>query len=93
MRDFGYPVIFDATHSVQQPGKLGNASGGDRKFVPDLAKAAVAVGCDGIFVEVHPAPEKALSDGANMLPLNQIEDLLKILKKIRRAAFGNDNGN
>ncbi len=61
MRSFGYPVIFDATHSVQQPGGLGNASGGNRDFVPYLAKAAVAVGCDGIFMEVHPEPEKALS--------------------------------
>jgi len=82
MRDFGYPVIFDATHSVQEPGKLGISSGGDKNFVPYLAKAAMAVGCDGIFAEVHPEPEKALSDGANMLNMKEIKVLLKKLKDI-----------
>lgn len=82
MRSFGYPVIFDATHSVQQPGSFGNSSGGNRDFAPYLAKAAIAVGCDGIFMEVHPEPEKALSDGPNMIPILEIKNLLKILKKI-----------
>jgi len=85
IRNFGYPVIFDATHSVQQPGKLGKASGGDSGFVPYLAKAAIAVGCDGIFIEVHPEPEKALSDRSNMLKLSEIRTLLKSLKRIQRA--------
>ncbi|MBN1445581.1 MAG: 3-deoxy-8-phosphooctulonate synthase [Candidatus Omnitrophica bacterium] len=85
MRGFGYPVVFDATHSVQEPGKLGISSGGDRNFVPYLAKAAVAVGCDGIFAEVHPNPEKALSDGANMLNMKEIAVLLKKLKGIYYA--------
>jgi len=82
MRSFGYPVIFDATHSVQQPGGLGNASGGNREFVPYLAKAAIACGCDGIFMEVHTEPDKALSDGKNMIPLSNVKSLLETLKKI-----------
>ena len=85
MRGFGYPVVFDATHSVQEPGKLGISSGGNRDFVPYLAKAAVAVGCDGIFAEVHPDPAKALSDGANMLNMKEIAVLLKQLKGIYDA--------
>lgn len=86
MRSFGYPVIFDATHSVQQPGGLGKASGGNREFVPYLAKAAVAVGCDGIFMEVHPQPEKAKSDGPNMLSISEVKNLLEKLLKIYLAA-------
>lgn len=82
MRKFGYPVIFDATHSVQQPGGLGNSSGGNREFVPYLSRAAVAVRCDGIFMEVHPEPEKALSDGPNMIPLSEVKKNLKVLKEI-----------
>ncbi len=82
MRSFGYPVIFDATHSVQQPGGLGNASGGNREFVPYLAKSAIACGCDGIFMEVHPEPDKALSDGKNMIPLSCVKSLLETLKRI-----------
>jgi len=82
MRSFGYPVIFDATHSVQNPGGLGNASGGNREFVPYLAKSAIACGCDGIFMEVHPEPDKALSDGKNMIPLSNVKSLLETLKKI-----------
>lgn len=82
MRNFGYPVIFDATHSVQQPGGLGKSSGGDKGFVPYLAKASMAVGCDGIFAEVHPDPAKALSDSSNMLNLKEIEQLLIELKDI-----------
>ncbi len=82
MRDFGYPVIFDATHSVQEPGGRGTSSGGNKRYVPYLAKAAVAVGCDGIFAEVHPEPEKALSDSANMMDLKEMKVLLKELKAI-----------
>ena len=85
MREFGYPVIFDATHSVQQPGGLGTASGGNRAMVPTLARAAVAAGCDGLFLEVHPDPERALSDGPNMLPLGQVEGLMRELVAIREA--------
>lgn len=79
MREFGYPVVFDATHSVQKPGGLGHASGGERQYIPVLSRCAVAAGVDGIFVETHPNPDKALSDGPNMLPLNKIEGLLKEL--------------
>jgi len=88
MRNFGYPVIYDATHSVQQPGKLGKSSGGNREFVPFLAKAAVAVGCDGIFIEVHENPKIALSDGPNMLYLKDLKNLLSILKKIYEVTNG-----
>ncbi|MCX8082678.1 MAG: 3-deoxy-8-phosphooctulonate synthase [bacterium] len=89
MRSFGYPVIFDVTHSVQQPGGLGKSSGGNREFVPYLAKAAIAVGCDGIFAEVHPDPSKALSDSSNMLNLKEMEILLTELKSIYLALSGN----
>lgn len=82
MREFGYPVVFDATHSVQLPGGMGESSGGLREFIPCLARAAVACGCDGIFLEVHPEPEKALCDGPNMLPLRELEGLLEKLKQI-----------
>ncbi len=82
MREFGYPVVFDATHSVQQPGGLGHASGGNSEFIPLLARCAVAAGCDGIFLEVHFDPKKALSDGPNMLALNKLEKLLVELKEI-----------
>jgi 2-dehydro-3-deoxyphosphooctonate aldolase (KDO 8-P synthase) len=85
MRQYGYPVVFDATHSVQQPGGLGNASGGNRAMVPTLARAAVAAGCDGLFLEVHPDPDKALSDGPNMLALSEVEPLMKQLLAIRAA--------
>ncbi len=81
----GYPVIFDATHSVQLPGGEGNRSGGQREFAPILAKAAVAAGADGIFFEVHPDPDKALCDGPNSLKLEGIGGLLKTLKAIRAA--------
>lgn len=76
MRKFGYPVVFDATHSVQAPGGQGETSGGNSSFVYPLARAAVAVGVDGIFAEVHPEPSKALSDGPNMLRLDKIEEVL-----------------
>jgi len=76
MRDLGYPVVFDASHSVQQPGGLGTASGGKSEFIPLLARCGVAAGCDGIFMEVHDNPAKALSDGPNMVALNKLEKLL-----------------
>jgi 2-dehydro-3-deoxyphosphooctonate aldolase (KDO 8-P synthase) len=82
MRKFGYPVIFDATHSVQLPGGLGASSGGLKEFTPYLARAAVACGCDGIFLEVHPNPEEALCDGPNMFPLKELPRLLEELKEI-----------
>jgi len=81
----GYPVIFDATHSVQQPGGLGTKSGGSSEYVPLLARCAVAAGCDGIFIEVHPNPKKALSDGPNMVALKDLEKLLKQLVAIGKA--------
>ena len=80
--NFDYPVIFDATHSVQLPGGAGTKSSGNREFVPNLARAAVASGVDGLFFEVHDNPEEALSDGPNMVYLNQFEDLLKDLVAI-----------
>jgi 2-dehydro-3-deoxyphosphooctonate aldolase (KDO 8-P synthase) len=79
MQETGCPVVFDATHSVQLPGGQGNASGGQREFVPVLARAAVAVGVAGLFMETHPNPDKALSDGPNSWPLDQMEGLLKRL--------------
>jgi 2-dehydro-3-deoxyphosphooctonate aldolase (KDO 8-P synthase) len=85
MRQWGYPVVFDATHSVQLPGGAGTASSGQREFVAPLARAAVAVGCDGLFMEVHPDPDRAPSDGPNMVPLDQVEDLLRQLVRIRET--------
>jgi 2-dehydro-3-deoxyphosphooctonate aldolase (KDO 8-P synthase) len=85
MRDFGYPVIYDATHSVQLPGGKGSYSGGQREFVAGLCRAAVAFGCDGLFLEVHPDPDKALCDGPNMISLKELEGLLAQVKKIRKA--------
>jgi len=79
LRDTGAPVIFDATHSVQQPGGQGTSSGGERKYVGVLARAAVAVGVAGVFIETHPDPDKAPSDGPNMIPLKDLEALLKDL--------------
>ena len=76
MRTLGFPVIFDATHSVQLPGGLGKASGGERKFVPPLSRAATAVGIDGLFLETHPNPLQAKSDGANSIPLDAIENII-----------------
>lgn len=81
----GYPVIFDATHSVQMPGALGSSSGGQRQYVPTLARAAVATGVDALFMEIHEDPESALSDGPNMVPLADLEVLLTELLAIRRA--------
>jgi len=82
LKEFGYPVIFDATHSVQQPGGKGNSSGGQREFVEPLSRAAVAVGVAAIFIETHDNPDRAPSDGANMLHINKLESLLKKLQKI-----------
>lgn len=82
MRETDCPVVFDATHSVQLPGAKGNASGGQREFVPVLARAAVAAGISGIFMETHPDPDEALSDGPNAWPLSQMKVLLKQLKEI-----------
>jgi len=85
MREFGVPVIFDATHSVQRPGGLGYASGGESALAPALARAAVAVGVDGVFLEVHPEPEKALSDGPNMIRLSRLQSVLESLLEIHEC--------
>ena len=85
MRETGCPVVFDATHSVQLPGGQGTVSGGQREFVPVLAQAAVAVGISGLFMETHPCPEKAFSDGPNSWPLARMENLLQILVALDRA--------
>jgi len=82
MRETGCPVVFDATHSVQLPGGRGSASGGQREFVPVLARAAVAAGVAGVFMETHPDPERALSDGPNAWPLDRMEALLKVLQTL-----------
>lgn len=84
MRSFGYPVVFDATHSVQLPGGLGTASGGQRKFVEPLSRAAVAVGVDALFLEVHPDPDKAPCDGPNMLAMKALPHLLEQVMEIDR---------
>jgi 2-dehydro-3-deoxyphosphooctonate aldolase (KDO 8-P synthase) len=88
MRNFGYPVIFDATHSVQLPGGKGTCSAGQREFAAGLSRAAVAFGCDGLFLEVHPDPDKALCDGPNMVSLSSLPELLKQVKKIRETLAG-----
>ncbi len=85
LRGLGYPVVFDATHSLQKPGGARGASGGSREFLLPLARAAVACGVDGLFVEVHPDPEKALSDRSTQLPLRQLEGLLEEVKAVRAA--------
>jgi 3-deoxy-8-phosphooctulonate synthase len=90
MRETKAPVVFDATHSVQMPGGRGTCSGGDRRFVPVLARAAVAVGIDGLFFETHPNPDIALSDGPNMVPLDRMYDLLEELVRIDRIVKGFD---
>ena len=82
MSKFGFPIVFDATHSVQQPGGMGERSGGQREFVPHLSRAAIAVGVGAIFIETHDDPDNAPSDGPNMVPLNEIKDLLKKLVEI-----------
>ena len=82
MSKFGFPIVFDATHSVQQPGGMGDKSGGQREFVPYLARAAIAVGVGAIFMETHEDPDNAPSDGPNMVPLNEVKNLLKKLTEI-----------
>ena len=86
MSAFGVPVVFDATHSVQQPSAAGGKTGGDREMVVPLARAAVAVGCDAIFLETHPAPDRSPSDGPNMIPLDQLKPLLSTLNQIHQLA-------
>lgn len=88
MKQFGYPVIFDATHSVQRPGGLGNKSGGDKQFVPSLAKAAAAVGVAALFMEVHKNPDKALSDGANSVDLKMFKTIINQVAKIDKLVKG-----
>ena len=85
MRRFGFPVIFDATHSVQLPGGSGDRSSGQREFAPVLARCAVAAGASGVFIETHPEPAKALSDGPNMIPLAEMNALLKSLQRVHSA--------
>lgn len=85
MKKFGYPVIFDATHSVQKPGGKGDATGGNREYVEYLAKAALAVGADGLFMEVHPDPDNAKSDGPNMIPLKDLKAILIKLVEVYNA--------
>jgi 2-dehydro-3-deoxyphosphooctonate aldolase (KDO 8-P synthase) len=85
MQALGCPVIFDATHSVQMPGGAGDRSSGDRRMVPFLARAAVACGCDGLFLETHPRPDEALSDGPNMLALDDLPDLIDCCLRLRHA--------
>ncbi len=86
LRETGCPVVFDASHSVQRPGLAGNRSGGERQYTPPLARAAVAIGIAGIFIETHPEPEAALSDGDNAWPLDEMPALLEVLKRIDAAA-------
>ena len=85
MREYGYPVVFDATHSVQQPSSQAGVTGGNREMVPHLLRAAVAVGIDGLFLEVHPEPEKAISDAANQVRLSEVELILRQAQKIESA--------
>jgi 2-dehydro-3-deoxyphosphooctonate aldolase (KDO 8-P synthase) len=85
IRKQGYPVVFDATHSVQRPGSAGTSTGGDGELAPVLARSAVAAGCDGIFIETHPNPAEALSDGPNQIPLSNLPQLLSQLKKIHEV--------
>ncbi|HOJ78686.1 MAG TPA: 3-deoxy-8-phosphooctulonate synthase [Bacillota bacterium] len=93
MRSFGVPVVFDGTHSVQKPGGLGKATGGDRSFVPYLCRAAVATGVDGIFLEVHDNPDVAKSDGPNMIRLSDLSSLLKVLVAIDKTVKEHSNEN
>ena len=88
MRSFGFPIVFDATHSVQLPGGAGDRSGGQREFAPVLARAALAAGANGLFIETHPDPDKGLSDGPNMIPLAQMPKILSGLLKVHAAVKG-----
>jgi len=89
MAQTGYPIVFDATHSVQSPGGQGSSSGGDRRFAPILARAALSIGVASVFIETHPDPDHAPSDGPNMIPLRQMRDLLSTLKKFDELAKSN----
>jgi 2-dehydro-3-deoxyphosphooctonate aldolase (KDO 8-P synthase) len=97
MRNTGCPVVFDATHSVQLPGGQGTSSGGQREFVPVLARAAVAAGISGIFMETHPDPAKAMSDGPNAFPLGHLQSMLQTLKAldelVKQQGFIEENVN
>ncbi len=88
MQEFGYPIVYDASHSVQLPGGRGVASGGERRFVPGLSRAAMAMGCDGLFLELHRDPDKAPCDGPNMIELGSLEKLLQAIKKIDAIVRG-----
>ena len=85
LRGYGYPVVFDATHSVQLPGGAGDRSGGQREFAPVLARCAIAAGANGVFIETHPDPDKGLSDGPNMIPLDAMPKILASLVRIHEA--------
>jgi 2-dehydro-3-deoxyphosphooctonate aldolase (KDO 8-P synthase) len=85
MRQLGVPVVFDATHSVQEPGGLGSATGGNRAMVEPLARAAIAIGVDGLFFETHPDPDRSPSDGPNMVPLDEVPALLSRLLRLRET--------
>ena len=87
MKKLGYPVVMDATHSVQKPGGKGNMSGGNREYVEPLAKAAIAVGADALFFEVHPEPEQAFSDGSNMVKLSEFENMLKRILQVYNSVY------
>jgi len=93
MGAFDCPVIFDATHSVQMPGGAGDRTSGDRRMVPVLARAAVAVGCDGLFLETHPRPEESPSDGPNMVPLDRLEELVRCCVNLRSAYLADPGPN
>jgi 2-dehydro-3-deoxyphosphooctonate aldolase (KDO 8-P synthase) len=92
MQELGCPVIFDATHSVQMPGCGGDKSSGDRRMIPYLARAAVAAGCDGLFLETHPRPDEAKSDGPNMIPLDKLPALVDCCLRLRRALEAGPQG-
>jgi 2-dehydro-3-deoxyphosphooctonate aldolase (KDO 8-P synthase) len=85
MQELGCPVIFDGTHSVQKPAALGDRTGGERRMIPYLVRAAIAAGCDGVFLETHPRPDEALSDGPNMVPLHELQALIETCLRIRQA--------
>ena len=93
MRELGFPVVFDATHSLQLPGGLGSASGGERKYIPALARAGVAAGVDALFMEVHEDPEQAMSDGPNSLQLRDFEGLLRVVKRLDALVKETGGGN
>jgi 2-dehydro-3-deoxyphosphooctonate aldolase (KDO 8-P synthase) len=92
MKAFGHPVVFDATHSVQLPGAAGSCSGGQREYADVLARAAVAAGADGVFMEVHPCPEEALCDGPNALPLEQVRPVVNLLREIHHIVRAKHDG-